>query len=128
LARLFSSTDLARALAAVGNPPPRLEDVPDPLGLPGPKLVAQNAADADAELRQSPAQRSADTTQPHGLADDLGRSCELPPYPPQMRQLISMRFCATEEDYSPNAGAVVFTDVEDARRILDTVSRWEGWR
>jgi hypothetical protein len=62
------------------------------------------------------------------LADDLGRSCELPPYPPQMRQLISMPFCATEEDYSPNAGAVVSTDVEDARRILDTVSRWEGWR
>jgi hypothetical protein len=106
---------------------PRSEDVPDPVGLPRPK-VALHAADTDAELRPSPAQRSEDITQPHGMADDLGRSCERRLYRPERCQLISLPSRAKKKGYSPNVGAGVFTDVEDARRILDTVSRWEDWR
>ena len=96
LARLFSKTDLARALAAVGNSLPRLEDVErDPVGLPRPKM-AQRAADADAEFPPSPAQRSRDVIQ-QGMVDDPGRSFERPLNPPQMCQLISMPSCAIEE-------------------------------
>ena len=93
LTRLFSRTDLAHAVVAVGNSLPRLGDVQcDPVG---PKMV-QHAGAADAEFRSSPAQRSRDIIQ-HGRVDDLGRSCERRLNPPQMCQLISMPSCAIEK-------------------------------
>jgi hypothetical protein len=92
LTHSFSRTDLARALAAVGNSLPRLGDVErDPVGLCRPEM-AQHAADAGAEFRASPAQRSKDIIQ-GGMVDDLGRSSERRRNPPQMCQLISMPSC-----------------------------------
>jgi hypothetical protein len=78
LMRVFSGTDPARGRRA------RSRD-----GLRRPKMV-EHACDAIPELRPSPLQRPEDVIQPHGPADDLGRSCEGRLNPPRMCQLISM--------------------------------------
>ena len=78
LMRVFSGSDPARGRRA------RSRD-----GLRRPKMV-EHACDAIPELRPSPLQRPEDVIQPHGPADDLGRSCEGRLNPPRMCQLISM--------------------------------------
>jgi hypothetical protein len=113
LTRLFSGTDLARALAAVGSRPVPFEDIER-----GPVLVyraekmVQHAKDADVGL-PSPAQRSREVGaelqapmpaacvanqeagfgQPDGMADDLGRSYGRRRNTRQMCQLKSMSSC-----------------------------------
>jgi hypothetical protein len=114
LTRLFSRTDLAHAVVAVGNSLPRLGDVQcDPVG---PKMV-QHAGAADPEFRSSPAQRSRDIIQ-HGRVDDLGRSCERRLNPPQMCQLISIPSCSIKK------GSPLRLGVKSSPRWTTVRERW----
>ena len=125
LMRSFSETDLASALAAIGDRPVSCEDVEFYRA----SKIAQRPADADAESRWSTAQPSIleGMRQPDDVAD-LHRSYERRPKPPQMCQLNSMSSCAIKVGFSLMRVVKSSPRWKTLRAPRVRFFRWEDWR